>query len=152
MDFTESHKQTLGLVAFSPGGSYIMNTATNRLIIRRVDTFQISRTCVIDDASPTVKTLMAANLSAKSNSEQDLWISHASWSADAELFMAACAKGGRIVVYKMRDESWNASINVGAEGLLRAEFAPDARSVLCFSQWGVSVTFKCFHFCARRIS
>jgi hypothetical protein len=146
MDFTEPHKQSNGLVAFSPGGSYILTAVTNRLIIRRVDTFQIARTVVVDDTpSGTVRSLTSSSKAAAVAAVQDGPITHISWSADAELYMAACAKRGRVMVYKMRDEEWNASIDAGAEGLIRAEFAPDARSVLCFSEWGVSLFMKLIH-------
>jgi hypothetical protein len=43
-----------------------------------------------------------------------------------------------VEVFKLRDETWNARIEAGAEGLLKAEWAPDGRHILCFSQWGVS--------------
>lgn len=51
--------------------------------------------------------------------------------------LAACAKRGVIGVFKMRDEEWEARIETGAEGLVRAEWAPDGRSIMCFSGWGV---------------
>ncbi|KAG8733960.1 hypothetical protein FRC12_018690 [Ceratobasidium sp. 428] len=40
----------------------------------------------------------------------------------------------------MVDEEWNARIEAGAEGLARAEWAPDGRSIVCFSEWGLRVT------------
>jgi WD40 repeat protein len=45
-----------------------------------------------------------------------------------------------VEVFKLREENWNARIEAGVEGLLKAEWAPDGRHVLCFSQWGLRVT------------
>jgi hypothetical protein len=44
-------------------------------------------------------------------------------------------------VFKMRDEEWRGRIEAGAEGLVKAEWAPDGRTILCFSEWGVSTSF-----------
>ena len=66
------------------------------------------------------------------------WITHAGWSCDSEYIMAACTKIGVVEVFKLRDEAWNARIDCGAEGLAKAEWTPDGRSILCFSEWGVS--------------
>jgi hypothetical protein len=136
MDFTEPHKQNGGLVAFSPGGSYILTAVANRLIIRRVDSFQVALTCVVDDA-PSESARALASAPTKPAVTPPGPITHATWSADAELVLAACARSGRVTVFKMRDEAWRADIAAGPEGLVRVEFAPDARSVLCFSEWGV---------------
>jgi hypothetical protein len=150
MDFTEPHKQTNGLVAFSPGGSYILTAVTSRIIIRRVDSFQVARTCVIEDASSGTARALAS--SSRTSAGQEEWITHAAWSADAELFLAAMAKRGRVMVYKMRDEEWSAAIDSGAEGLVRTEFAPDARSIICFSEWGVSRRYMLGDLRVRRLS
>jgi len=48
----------------------------------------------------------------------------------------------------MRDEEWSARIEAGTEGLLRAEWAPDGRHVLCFSEWGVSHNIHSPIFCS----
>ena len=66
------------------------------------------------------------------------WVSHAGWSCDSEYVLGACAKAGVVQVFKLRDETWSARIDAGAEGLVKAEWAPDGRTVLCFSEWGVS--------------
>ena len=69
------------------------------------------------------------------------WITHAGWSCDSEYVLGACAKTGVVCVFKLRDETWSARIEAGAEGLVKAEWAPDGRTVLCFSEWGVSRDF-----------
>lgn len=55
----------------------------------------------------------------------------------SEYILAACAKNGVVHVFKLRDEEWNARIDCGAEGLVKAIWAPDGRTILCFSEWGV---------------
>lgn len=67
----------------------------------------------------------------------DSLLSHLSWSADSEFILVASARHGVVTVYKMRDEDWLARIEAGVEGLAKAEWSPDGRHVLCFSEWGV---------------
>jgi len=119
----------------------------DRLIVRRADTFQITRTWLID-ASPT-PTVNVISKSSKSNAPNAItttaataenWISHIGWSCDSEYLLAACAKKGAVNVFKLRDEDWSSRIDSGAEGLVKAEWAPDGRTILCFSEWGLRVT------------
>ncbi|KAG8991934.1 hypothetical protein FRB90_001157, partial [Tulasnella sp. 427] len=145
MDFTEIYKQTSSLVSFSPGAQFILTAVEDRLIVRRADTFEIARTWTVD-TSPSATHSVLSFSSAKSskgsssNPGSDGWISHVAWSRDSEYMLAACAKRGVVAVFKMRDEEWEARIETGAEGLVRAEWAPDGRSVMCFSGWGLRVT------------
>jgi hypothetical protein len=127
MDFTELYKHTSSLVNFSPGAQFILTAVQTRLIVRRADTFQITRTWVLnfDDCDAT----------------SSISISHIGWSCDSEYILAACAKKGITSIYKIRDESWNARIEAGSEGLVKSEWAPDGRSVVCFSEWGVRIFF-----------
>jgi hypothetical protein len=144
MDFTEVYKQTGSLVYFSAGGHFLLSAIQDRLIVRRTDTLQISRTCLVDTPPSSTFTAIALSTSSKRGDLDNLsdgWITHAGWSADSELLLAACARRGTVTVFRMRDELWRATIAAGAEGLVRAEFAPDGRSVLCFSEWGVSGRF-----------
>ena len=138
MDFTEIYKQTASLVDFSPAGHFILAAVQDRLIVRRSDSFQIVRTCLVDISPSATLRALASSTKPAASAQDGGGITHAQWSADSELLLAACAKRGRVSVFKMRDEAWNASIEAGAEGLVKAELAPDARSVLCFSEWGVS--------------
>lgn len=128
MDFTEIYKQTAGLVSFSPGTHFILTAANDRVVIRRADSFQVARTWQL---LPPEKATAAPN-------SAPCRISHAAWSCDSEYVLAACAKKGFLNVFKLRDESWNARIDAGLEGLVKAEWAPDGRSILCFSDMGVS--------------
>lgn len=122
-------------MSFSPGAHFIFNVVENTLIVRRTDTLQITRTWTVT-APSTTSTILSK--SSSSGATPDGWISHAGWSCDSEYLLAASAKKGIIEAFKLRDETWNARIEAGAEGLLKAEWAPDGRHILCFSQWGVS--------------
>ncbi|KIK46409.1 hypothetical protein CY34DRAFT_411345 [Suillus luteus UH-Slu-Lm8-n1] len=135
MDFTEIYKQSGNLASFSPGAHFILNVVENTLIVRRTDTLQITRTWTITAPSST-----ASILSNSKSIPPEGWISHAGWSCDSEYLLAASAKKGIVEVFKLRDENWNARIEAGVEGLLKAEWAPDGRHILCFSQWGLRVT------------
>ncbi|KAI0819785.1 YVTN repeat-like/Quino protein amine dehydrogenase [Trametes gibbosa] len=142
MDFTEIYKQTASLVAFSPGTHFLLTAAQDRLIIRRSDSFEIARSWLVDTSpSLTSAALASTNTKQKGRAEEITnCITHAAWSCDSEHVLAACTKTGVVSVFKLRDESWTARIEAGAEGLVKAEWAPDGRTVLCFSEWGLRVT------------
>ncbi|KAF8230672.1 WD repeat-containing protein 8 [Tricholoma matsutake] len=143
MDFTEIYKQSSSLVVFSPGAHFILTAVQDRVIVRRTDTFQITRTWLLDPSpSPTYASLTTSKSksAASSTSTGEVGISHLSWSCDSEYILAACAKRGVVNLIKLRDAEWNGRIDAGAEGLVKAEWAPDGRTVLCFSEWGLRVT------------
>jgi WD40 repeat protein len=141
MDFTEIYKQSGNLASFSPGAHFILNVVENTLIVRRTDTLQIARTWTITAPSNTASILSNSKSTPSSlGVSPEGWISHAGWSCDSEYLLAASAKKGIVEVFKLREENWNARIEAGVEGLLKAEWAPDGRHVLCFSQWGLRVT------------
>ncbi|KAH9942622.1 YVTN repeat-like/Quino protein amine dehydrogenase [Amylocystis lapponica] len=150
MDFTEIYKQSASLVAFSPGTHFLLTAIQDRLVVRRADSFQIARSWALDpNPAPTAGALSQTQApSGKSTSTskpqnpggttgETCNITHAAWSCDAEHVLGACARRGVVEVFKMRDETWRARIDAGAEGLVNAEWAPDGRSVVCFSEWGV---------------
>lgn len=136
MDFTEIYKQTAGLVAFSPGAHFILTAVEDRVVVRRADSFQITRTWQISE-SPAVPEVTAQPKPSSSANPASLSITHAGWSSDSEYILAACVKRGVVEVFKLRDETFNARIDCGTEGLVKAEWTPDGRSILCFSEWGV---------------
>lgn len=139
MDFTELYKQTSQLVAFSPGAHFVLTAVQDRLIVRRADTFHVTRTWLVDSSpSSTFAVLSRSKTSSTSAHLSDGWITHIGWSCDSEYVLGACTKKGVVHVFKLRDEQWSARIDSGAEGLVKAEWAPDGRTVLCFSEWGVS--------------
>src|SRR5579863_10414499 len=133
MDFTEIYKQSGGLVAFSPGAHFILTAVADRLVVRRADTFHVSRSWQVPSLpSPTATAIAPASFRPlKSGPNTDnitqTVITHIGWSPDSEYVFAACAKFGTVYVFRMRDEEWSAHIETGAVGLIRAEWAPDGR-------------------------
>lgn len=142
MDFTEIYKQTSNLVQPSPGNEYVLTAVQDRLILRRTATFEITRTWLVD-SSPSSSTSSVLSRSANAPSSSAAWITHIGWSCDGLYMLACCAKRGVVGVFAVADERWSARIESGVEGLVKAEWAPDGRSVLCFSEWGVSVACLC---------
>lgn len=166
MDFTEIYKQTGQLVSFSPGAHFLLTAIQDRLVVRRADSFQITRSWQLDPSlsatastiaqpanktsaqsrfttsrRPLARTLAPSDGSSSGTTgcpvDRDSWITHAGWSCDSEYILAACARKGIVDVFKMRDEEWRARIEAGAEGLVKAEWAPDGRSIICWSEWAV---------------
>lgn len=159
MDFTELYKHSSSLVAFSPGAKFISTAIADRIIVRRTENFQIFKTWLIDpNPSESTPSLSKPTLkSGRLSSEAKNIISHIDWSCDSEHILAACAKGRFLQVFKLVDEEWKARIDCGAEGssrtvftsscyslinpgLVKAVWAPDGRTILCFSEWGLRVT------------
>jgi hypothetical protein len=152
MDFTEIYRQSSGLVAFSPGAHFILTAVLDHLVVRRADTFHVSRSWQLRSLpSPSAAAIAAASSrpsrpAPHPDNITQIVISHIGWSPDSEYVFAVCARSGLVSVFRMRDEDWTARIETGAEGLLRAEWAPDGRHILCFSEWGVSHACLFFFF------
>ncbi|KAL5641245.1 hypothetical protein ACGC1H_001658 [Rhizoctonia solani] len=155
LDFTEVFKQTGQLAQFSPGTTYLLTAVQDQLVVRRCGTFQIARTWNVDTSPsstnalvspPNTRTGSSRVLRSSSTSQNesdhtpDGWITHIGWSCDSEYVLACCSKRGVVNVYSMVDPQWTARVEAGAEGLARAEWAPDGRSIICFSEWGLRVT------------
>ena len=123
MDFTEIYRQSSSLVAFSPGGHFVLTGIEDRVIVRRTDNFQITRTWLVD-ASPSETNIFLSNMQSPkvktsqgpSNATHDAWITHCGWSCDSEYILAACTKRSVVHILKLRDEDWSARIEAGAEG------------------------------------
>ncbi len=126
MDFTEIYRQSSSLVAFSPGAHFILTAVQDRIIVRRTDTFQITRTWLVDSTpNPTQAILFSKPGFSKQQKSQSKTppspisenvITHIGWSCDSEYILAACAKQGAVHLMKLRDEEWNGRIDAGAEG------------------------------------
>lgn len=119
MDFTEIYKQSSSLVVFSPGAHFILTAVQDRVIVRRTDSFQITRTWLLDASpSPTNASLTTSKSKATTSTTPvgDVGISHVGWSCDSEYILAACAKRGVVHLIKLRDSEWNGRIDAGAEG------------------------------------
>ena len=78
-----------------------------------------------------------------SSAQPDALVTNLAWSWDSEYILAALPKRGVVNVYMMRDDQWTARIEAGTEGLTKAEWAPDGRTILCFSEWGVRLATAC---------
>ncbi|KAH7108254.1 YVTN repeat-like/Quino protein amine dehydrogenase [Auriculariales sp. MPI-PUGE-AT-0066] len=145
MDFTELYRHSAGLVNISPGTQFILTAVEDRLVVRRSESFEIVRTWLVNATpSPSAQVLSGPSssqqLRATQRTASDGWITHSGWSYDSEYVLAACAKQGVVNVYKLQDEDWNARIEAGVEGLSKVEWAPDGRTIMCFSEWGLRVT------------
>ena len=122
MDFTELYRHSASLVVFSPGTHFILTAVQDRIIVRKADTFQITRTWVVDNSpSPTHTALFSSSNSKQksvhtANTPTDGWITHLGWSHDSEFILAACAKRGVVHLLQLRDEDWSGRIDSGVEG------------------------------------
>lgn len=128
MDFTEIYKQSSFLVDFSPGAHFILTAAGERVIVRRTDTFQITRTWVVDPTQNPTQVVLTSNKPTTmrhtkshfgTSTESGNPITHTGWSCDSEYILAASAKLGIVYLLKLRDEDWNGRIDAGTEGGLR---------------------------------
>ncbi|KAJ6519701.1 WD repeat-containing protein 8 [Mycena sanguinolenta] len=141
MDFTEVYKHSgSGSVSFSPGAHLILTAFHDRLVLRRADTFQIMQTWALDASATPTQALTSTKTKGVASLSSENAISHVGFSCDSEYVLAASAKRGIVHVYNIQDPSRIARIESGAEGLSKAEWAPDGRTILCFSQWGLRVT------------
>lgn len=153
MDFTQIFSQTLGNAYFSPGKQFILSAHKDRVVVRRadregiiaswlVDSTPSATTSLLDGTKPLSKSTLGKSI--HSGHSSDGWVTSVQWSPDSEYILAVMAKRGTISIFSMNEqqEDWSASIEAGAEGLVRAEWAPDSRNILCFSEWGVC----CFPF------
>ena len=125
MDFTELYRQSSSLVAFSPGAHFIITAVQDRVIVSRKDTFQITRTWLVDASSSPNEAATFSRRQSKPKPQSaasasaniaDNWITHIGWSCDSEFVLAACARKGVVHLYKLRDEEWHGRIDSGAEG------------------------------------
>jgi hypothetical protein len=127
MDFTEIYRQSSSLVNFSPGAHFILTAIGDRVIVRRTDTFQITRTWVVDPTQNPTHAILTSNKSSAvrhpkshsgtgTSSESGNSITHIGWSCDSEYILAASAKQGVVHLLKLRDEDWNGRIDAGTEG------------------------------------
>ncbi len=137
MDFTEIYKQSSGLVASSPHDArYILTAVESRLIIRRSDTFQIIHAWVVEDHLGAGVTEQKGTMGSNAMGG-DPAITGIGWSFDSRYILACSAGRGAVNMFSLLDEEWTARIQGGVEGIVKAEWAPDGRSVVCFSDWGV---------------
>lgn len=139
MDFTEVYRAKAAV--FSPDGWCVLATSDNRVVIRQTDTFQITHNWPIDPTSSVAGAASASSTSG-SSSRASPPSDHLQfeWSCDSRYVLAANCKGTppQVQVFDVLDPNWSASIRIGIEGVTRAIWAPDGRTILCFSEWAVS--------------
>ncbi|KAF8328154.1 YVTN repeat-like/Quino protein amine dehydrogenase [Cantharellus anzutake] len=144
MDFTEIYKQTSGLVASSPQDArYILIAIENRLIVRRSDTFQITHAWTVEDkvdSGPSSQKGTTVGVASTMSASGDTTITGIGWSSDSRYILACSAGRGAVNVFSLLDEAWTARIQGGVEGIVKAEWAPEGRNIVCFSDWTLRVT------------
>lgn len=145
MDFTEVYRARAAV--FSPDGQYVLATSDNRVVVRQADTFQIthtwqigSGTAVASSGSSVAGTSRATASTSNSRALATSETIQCEWSCDSRYILAADCKATppQVQVFDIDDKDWSASIQIGIEGLTRAVWAPDGRTILCFSEWAVS--------------
>ena len=136
MDFTDLYRHTNAQVAFSPGRHFILTAINDRVVVRKSSTFTITASFQADLTPSTTSSVLAGNSSAKLLAAEAS-VAQCTWSPDSEYILAACPRRGIVNIFALRDTTWNARIEAGVEGLVRAEWAPDSRHILCFSEFGV---------------
>lgn len=116
LDFSDSFKHS-GHVKWSPDGRYVAAAAQYRLVIRDSEELQIVQLFTTHDT-----------------------ISALEWSADSEYVLTAMNKRGLVQVWKVDDPDWHCKIDEGPAGLVGAMWAPDARHVLTWCDFGLRAT------------
>jgi hypothetical protein len=138
MDFTDLYRHTNTQVAFSPGRHFVLTAINDRIVVRKSATFTITASFQADLTPSTTSSVLAGKPSAKLLAAEAS-ITQCAWSPDSEYILAACLRRGIVNIFALRDTGWNARIEAGVEGLVRVEWAPDSRHILCFSEFGVRV-------------
>ena len=136
MDFTDLYRHTHAQVSFSPGRHFILTAINDRIVVRKSSTFTITASFQADLTPSTTSSVLAGKPSARLFAAEAS-ISQCTWSPDSEYILAACPRRGVVNIFALRDTTWNARIEAGIEGLVRVEWAPDSRHILCFSEFGV---------------
>jgi hypothetical protein len=136
MDFTDLYRHTHAQASFSPGRHFILTAINDRIVVRKSSTFTITASFQADLTPSTTSSVLAGKPSAKLFAAEAS-ITQCTWSPDSEYILAACPRRGIVNIFALRDTTWNARIEAGVEGLVRAEWAPDSRHIFCFSQFGV---------------
>jgi WD40 repeat protein len=126
MDFTEIYKLSSSsagasatpLAAYSPSGNLLATAVQYRLVIRDAESLQILHLFTASDTIQAVE-----------------------WSADGQLVLAASLKLGIIHAWSVTDPEWTAKLDEGWVGLVRAAFTPDARHLMCWSDFSVCIAW-----------
>lgn len=110
-------RASLGLVQWSPCGRFLAVATGSRLVVRERRTLQVAQQFAAMDAIQAI-----------------------AWSSDSQLVSAALLKRAAVQVWSVRDPSWTCRINEGVAGLVAVNWAPDARHLLCVSDFQLHAT------------
>lgn len=117
MNFSDAFKQTSQICRFSPDGVYLANAVQYRLIVRQVNTLQISRLFTCLDA-----------------------IQHVQWSADSQFILCAMYNRSLIQVWSLEQPEWTCKIDEGSAGLIDVCWSPDSRHILTTADFHLRIT------------
>jgi len=117
IQYSDPHSQTGGLVRFSPDGLLVASAAGYRLVIRDVETLQITQlySCV-----DTIEQL--------------------AWSHDSAYVLCSILSRGVAQVWSATNAEWHCKIDEGPIGLSHACWSPDGRHVLCTADFRLRIT------------
>ncbi|RUS13124.1 WD repeat domain 8, partial [Endogone sp. FLAS-F59071] len=116
IDFSDLYKKEPGaLCLFSPDGAHIATAVQLRLVVRDAQTLQVE---ALYDCADSIQQI--------------------AWSADSLYLLSASFKKACVEIWSVHDHEWSAKVEEGIAGLVGVRWAPDARTVLCFSEFQVT--------------
>lgn len=129
-DFSQLYHSSV--LAYSPGSTFIATAHHNRIIVRSTTTIQIVRTWLCTPATP---------IASSSKSPVEFNIDILQWSEDGS-YILAMGKG-TVWVFALAEEGSGASgevavVGEGLDGCVKAQWGSGGRSILVWSDHGVS--------------
>ncbi|KAJ1913087.1 hypothetical protein IWQ60_009362 [Tieghemiomyces parasiticus] len=112
MDFTPLHRQSGGLVSFSPDGRYLASTIKDRLVIRDAESLEVRHTYTCTYVVQDVQ-----------------------WSPHSDYLLSVSYKQARVDVWSLHDDKWHAELDESFTGLSNARWARDGLHVLTVSEF-----------------
>jgi WD40 repeat protein len=117
MNFSELFKQSNQLCRFSPDGSHVASCSSYRLVVRDVDTLQITHLYTCLDA-----------------------IQYLEWSPDSLFILCGMYKRGLVQVWSLEQPDWTCKIDEGSAGLIAVRWSPDSRHILTTAEFHLRIT------------
>lgn len=117
MNFSDLFKQTSLLCEFSPNGKYLANVVQFRLIIRDINSLEVTNLFTCLDTINCIE-----------------------WSADSEFILCSLNKRNLVQVFSLENPEWKCKIDEGSAGLTRVSWSPDARHILTTSDFNLRIT------------
>ncbi|KAI9325583.1 WD40-repeat-containing domain protein [Obelidium mucronatum] len=115
LDFSHVFRTAQHTAHFSPDARLVATVVDARVVVRDAASQQIAALFACDEAP-----------------------AHVAWAPDAALLAVATRRTA--TVWSLADPQWRAVVDAGAAGLARLRWAPDARSLLVFSDFQLRVT------------